>query len=89
MLAHFLFALDLSGWTVQAAGIAAAGLVLMVGRFLTARRHGRTAPAPTEPVAAPQPSPSAGDVVWHRRQSEPHLYRVPADVTKKVEETWK
>jgi len=87
MFAHIQSAIDLSEhrvWVVQAAGIAAAGLVLMIGRFLTAysrkKQHAATLPRPHKPTG-PAKNP------W--RQSEPHAYGLPSDLTFKIEETWR
>jgi hypothetical protein len=95
MLTHLLFALDFPQartWAAQAAGIAAAGLVLMVGRFLAHARRSRSVPPATPPApAADARSASAAPAVdsrWHRR-SEPQLKSLLSELTYKVEETWK
>ncbi len=91
MLAHFLFALELSElqyWWALAAGIATAGLVLMVGRFLTNGRRARPGPPLGKPIM-PQLGTRVGDPARQWRPAEPHSRNVPSDITYKVEETWK
>ena len=86
MFAHFQLAIDLSEhriWVVQAVGIAAAGLVLMVRRFLTA--YSRKKPAATPP----RPHKPTGPAKNSWRQSETHAYGLPSDLTFKIEETWR
>jgi hypothetical protein len=93
MLTHLLFALDFPQartWAAQAAGIAAAGLVLMVGRFLAHARRSRSVPPPAPPADASSSSAApAVDNRWHRRHSEPQLKSLLSELTYKVEETWK
>jgi hypothetical protein len=88
VFAQILFAFDFTpAWAVQAAGFATAGLVLMVGRFLTTRRKRRPAPPPRKPT--PQSATPAGDGFTKWRPLPPPLNGLPSEVTCKVEETWK
>jgi len=86
MFAQLLLAIDFSEhrmWAVQAAGFATAGLVLMLGRFLTRsrlmRKHGGMPRLHAAGDTARIPEP----------YSKPHAYRLPSDLAFKVEETWR
>jgi len=90
-VSRLLFALEFSqfeSWWALAAGIATAGLVLMVGRFLTNGRRARPGPPLVKPML-PQVSTRVVDAARQWRPAEPHSWSLPSDITYKVEEIWK
>ncbi len=70
-------------WVVQAVGFATAGIVLMMGRFVTAYRQKRSA-------RDPQATRTANDLARRPEwQPKPHTYHLPTDLHFKVEEAWR
>jgi len=68
-------------WAIQAVGIGVAGLVLMVGRFITTARDRRS--RTTQP---PGTATSPGGELRRRSDKKPAL---DSEITSRVEEVWK
>jgi hypothetical protein len=82
VIAQLVFAFeDHRIWAIQAAGFGVAGLVLMIGRFITAASKRRSAAASPAKTPVPPAAPP--------RRQDSNGQGVHSEVTFRVEETWK